>query len=233
MRHPERLPIIRRRGREFNVLKGKGQVFMIHGARKLTVLVRQVATPFLVALAVFAIAGCNRQGEQRLRAEVQVILSERPVDKVLEPDPKSLREVFTYEFEGQGKLRAVTRYESTRLRAMADRDKGAVHVFRRELQFAMYEDMVLEASASPLGTDKLKIDFWVSPEACCGMTMSADVVVGAETVDKASDVMFTCDWPSGRRMLIELPSKRLKGRWIWVLIDLQKEESKPVDPRKG
>ena len=206
---------------------------MTHGARKLTVLVRQVATPFLVALAVSAIAGCNRQGEQRLRAVVQVILSERAVDKVLEPDPKSLREVFTYAFEGQGKLRAVTRYESTRLRAMADRDKGAVHVFRRELHFAMYDDVIVEVPASSPGTDKLKIDFWVAPEACCGMTMSAEVVVGAGTVDEASDVMFTCDWPSGRRMLIELPSKLLKDRWIWVLIDLQKGESGPVDPRKG
>ncbi len=205
---------------------------MTHGARKLTVLVRQVATPFLVALAVSAIAGCNRQGEQRLRAVVQVILSERAVDKVLEPDPKSLREVFTYAFEGQGKLRALTRYESTRLRAMADRDKGAVHVFRRKLQFVMYDDVILEVPASPLGTDQLKIDFWVSPEACCDMTMSAEVVVGAGMTDQGG-VTFTCDWPSARRMLIELPSKRMKGRWIWVLIDLQKEESRPVDPRKG
>jgi len=190
------------------------------------------AIPLLAALALATAVGCTSSRHQRMLAEVQVILSERPVDKVLEPDPKSLREVFTYAFDGQGKLRAVTRYESTRLRAMADHDKGAVHVFRRKMQFVMYDDVVVEVPASSEGMDQLKMDFWVAPEACCGITMSATVVVGAGMTDQGG-MKFTCDWPSARRVLIELPSKRLKGRWIWLLMNLQKAESKPVDPRKG
>ena len=212
--------------------EGSRQAFMTDSPHCPVTSVCRPAALLVAALALATAVGCTSPRQQRMLAEVQVILSERPVDEVLEPDPKSLREVFTYAFDGQGKLRAVTRYESTRLRAMADRDKGAVHVFRCKLQFVMYDDVVVEVPASSPGMDQLKMDFWVSPEACCGMMMSATVVVGAGMTDQ-DGMKFTCDWPSARRVLIELPSKRLKGRWIWLLMDLRKEKSKPVDPRKG
>ncbi|NIA20971.1 MAG: hypothetical protein GWP05_03150 [Anaerolineaceae bacterium] len=209
---------------------------MADSAHRVLTATPRSAMLLAAALALIAATGCSRSQQPQLSAEVRVILSEQPAEEVLESDPESDREIFTYAFEGRGKLRAITRYESMRLQAMADRDKGAAHVFRRKLRFDMYDDVTVEGPASSPGMGKLRMDFWVAPEACCGLTMSADLVVGDKAGDAADagGVKFTCDWPLGRQMLIELPPRQPQGRWVWVLVSLQKEEeAKPVDPREG
>ncbi|MBN2584284.1 MAG: hypothetical protein JXL80_14585 [Planctomycetes bacterium] len=203
------------------------------GLMKRTSGVRSRLRPGAILIATVAAAlltGCKAPEPDgpRVLGDITILLADRPVEKVLEPDPYGNDAYISY--DGDGALRTVTRYEQNLLKRLAEAGKGATLAFQRHLEFPMDTEVQLEASAKPFGLSRAWIQFWVVPEACCGLRMEG-ATVRVEDAHGNRQATFSLEWPWGNQIMVQLPPTHDGGHWTWIIFDMTKDNRQPAGPQ--
>jgi len=123
---------------------------------------------------------------------------------------------------GETGVFAVSRYQLARL-------KGASRAGPKASQFADREETVREGErkdfslATPTG-GRLRVSTALSSDACCAGIAFVKTSVAVEEAGGKVRVVFDCDLPLARMVLVELRPVGDPGLWTWVVLDARKLE---------
>jgi hypothetical protein len=165
-------------------------------------------------------------GGVRALCDITVLAADKPVSTLLEPDPYGDDSLRSY--EGDGSLRGIMRYDENLLKKLAAAGQGVYPVLEQYLEGPIDDPMRLDVSAKAAGLDRVRIEFWVATEACCGLRMNGATVRVASARGQR-EAAFSLEWPWGQQVLVELPPTHEGGRWTWILFALRREGTWPED----
>ena len=175
-----------------------------------------------LALLIAAAAGCS---PHVYGLSLKVYTAERPVAEML-PEAAGQASALPCEVNaGQAHLYRLTRYQFSRLNALArlgNNGVAAPAVYEADLRSNERREVSLELAGGARFQASIEID----PEGCCGLALQR-TALRTTGPGGASGVTFGCSVPVAQLVLAELPPADATGRWTWVFIDAYLAEATP------